>query len=109
MKKPIVYDGRELQYAEPQLNASRDAVMLEFLTQFITDERKQRFEEVQRKLRIQARDAVWWRDACLLYFQTFSNRPIPQDMEHPVHNLDEMMKFKIRITMYENPECGYTK
>ena len=69
----------------------------------------QRFEEVQRKLRIQARDSEWWRDACLLYFQTFSHRPIPQDMEHPVHNLDEMMQFRIPITMYENPECGYTK
>ena len=32
----------------------------------------QRFSEVQSKLRIQARDAVWWKDACLLYFQTFS-------------------------------------
>ncbi len=69
----------------------------------------QRFDEVQRKLRIQARDAEWWRDACLLYFQTFSHRPIPQDMEHPVHNLDEMMKFNIPISMYENPTQGYTK
>ena len=69
----------------------------------------QRFNEVQRKLRIQARDAEWWRDACLLYFQTFSHRPIPQDMEHPVHNLDEMMQFRIPISMYENPEHGYTK
>ena len=69
----------------------------------------QRFEDVQRKLRIQARDAEWWRDACLLYFQTFSHRPIPQDMEHPVHNLDEMMKFNIPISMYENPAQGYTK
>ena len=49
----------------------------------------QRFCDVQRRLRIQARDSEWWRDACLLYFQTFSKRPIPQDMEHPVHNLDE--------------------
>ena len=69
----------------------------------------QRFEEVQRKLRIQARDAEWWRDACLLYFQTFSHRPIPQDVEHPVHNLDEMKQFVIRISMYENPPYGYTK
>ena len=69
----------------------------------------QRFDEVQRKLRIQARDAEWWRDACLLYFQTFSHRPIPQDMEHPVHNLDEMMKFNIPIGMYENPTRGYTQ
>ena len=70
---------------------------------------QQRFDEVQRKLRIQARDAEWWRDACLLYFQTFSHRPIPQDMEHPVHNLDEMMQFVIPISMYENPPYGYTK
>ena len=69
----------------------------------------QRFNEVQRKLRIQARDSEWWRDACLLYFQTFSKRPIPQDVEHPVHNLDEMQKFRIPISMYENPESGYTK
>ncbi|MBO4827592.1 MAG: alpha-glucuronidase [Prevotella sp.] len=70
---------------------------------------QQRFDEVQRKLRIQARDAEWWRDACLLYFQTFSHRPTPQDMEHPVHNLDEMMQFVIPISMYENPAYGYTK
>ena len=69
----------------------------------------QRFEDVQHKLRIQARDAEWWRDACLLYFQTFSHRPIPQDVEHPVHNLDEMMQYVIRISMYENPPYGYTK
>ena len=69
----------------------------------------QRFADVQRKLRIQVRDAEWWRDACLLYFQTFSKRPIPQDMEHPVHNLDEMMKFRIPISNYENPESGYNK
>ena len=70
---------------------------------------KQRFNEIQRKFRIQARDSEWWRDACLLYFQTFSHLPIPQDMEHPVHNLDEMMKFRIPISMYENPESGYNK
>ena len=29
----------------------------------------ERFHEVQSALKIQARDAVWWKDACLLYFQ----------------------------------------
>ena len=46
MKKSIVYDGRETQDIELQQDAARDAVMLEFLTQFITDERRQRFEEI---------------------------------------------------------------
>ena len=68
-----------------------------------------RFDDIQRKLRIQARDAEWWRDACLLYFQTFSHRPFPSDVEHPVHNLDEMMQFHINISNYENPPYGYNK
>lgn len=58
---------------------------------------KQRFAEVQSKLKIQARDAVWWKDACLLYFQTFSKRPIPYDIERPVHELDDLMKIKLNM------------
>ena len=46
MKKSIVYDGREGQNLEFQQNAALDIAMLEFLTQFITDERRQRFEEI---------------------------------------------------------------
>jgi alpha-glucuronidase len=56
---------------------------------------RQRFGEVQSKLRIQARDALWWKDACLLYFQTFSKRPVPYDMERPVHELEELKKIKL--------------
>lgn len=54
-----------------------------------------RFEEVQSKLKIQSRDAVWWRDACLLYFQTFSKKPIPYDLERPIYELDDLMKIKL--------------
>lgn len=54
-----------------------------------------RFEEVQSKLKIQARDAVWWRDACLLYFQTFSKKPVPYDLERPIYELDDLMKIKL--------------
>ena len=57
----------------------------------------QRFAEVQSKLRIQARDAVWWKDACLLYFQTFSKRPIPYDIERPVHDLDSLKAIKLDL------------
>jgi alpha-glucuronidase len=48
----------------------------------------QRFKEVQRKLRRQCRDAQIWKDACLLYFQQFSRRPIPYDIERPVYDLE---------------------
>jgi len=52
----------------------------------------QRFSEVQSKLRRQCRDAQIWKDACLLYFQQFSQMPIPFDIERPVNDLDYLMK-----------------
>jgi len=57
----------------------------------------QRFTEVQSRLKIQARDAVWWRDACLLYFQTFSGQPIPYELERPVNDLEELKKIKLNM------------
>ncbi|HEX7294761.1 MAG TPA: alpha-glucuronidase family glycosyl hydrolase [Pyrinomonadaceae bacterium] len=44
---------------------------------------------VTQKLAIQERDAVWWRDACLLYFQTFAKRPLPSGVEHATRPLAE--------------------
>ena len=46
-----------------------------------------RFVHVQTLLRRQEREARWWRDACLLYFQTFSQRPLPPGVEPPEHTL----------------------
>lgn len=56
-----------------------------------------RFKHVQSRLKIQSRDAVWWKDACLLYFQTYSGLPIPYDIERPVHELDELKKIKLDL------------
>ena len=41
----------------------------------------ERHAAIAQKLAIQERDAVWWRDACLLYFQTFAKRPLPRGVE----------------------------
>ncbi|MCC8185952.1 MAG: alpha-glucuronidase [Bacteroides sp.] len=68
-----------------------------------------RFRQVQHRLKIQARDAVWWRDACLLYFRTFSRLPIPYELERPVHELKDMMEYRIDITNFECPPYGFTK
>lgn len=56
---------------------------------------KTRFNDIQYKLKIQARDAQWWRDACLLYFQTFSRKPIPLELERPVYDLEELMRMEV--------------
>jgi alpha-glucuronidase len=46
-----------------------------------------RFEHVKTLLKIQAKEARWWRDACLLYFQTFSKLPFPAGFEQPLESL----------------------
>lgn len=55
------------------------------LKSYIDDER---FEQVKMLLGIQEKEAVWWRNACLLYFQTFSGMPIPSNYEKPDHDLE---------------------
>jgi len=55
-----------------------------------------RFTEVQTRLQRQADDAVIWRDACLLYFQTFSKRPLPAGVEAPAHNLEYYKAIQLR-------------
>ncbi len=54
----------------------------------------QRFEQVSMLLNTQIEEAIWWRNACLLYFQTFSKLPIPNDYEQPLHNLDYYKNLK---------------
>lgn len=63
----------------------------------------QRFQDVQRKLKIQTHDAQWWKDACLLYFQQFSKKPFPPDYERPVYNLDDLKKVHIPLGLFGNP------
>ena len=46
-----------------------------------------RFADVDGYLKIQEKEAIWWRDAAVQYFQTFSRQPIPSDLERPEHPL----------------------
>ena len=49
---------------------------------------EERFERVKMLLKIQEKEAKWWRNACVLYFQTFSKQPIPAEFEKPDHTLE---------------------
>jgi alpha-glucuronidase len=51
----------------------------------------ERHDEVRAFLAIQEQEARWWRDACVLYFQTFSGKPIPASYERPGHDLGHYM------------------
>jgi alpha-glucuronidase len=54
----------------------------------------ERFNHVRQLLQIQYQEAVWWRNACVLYFQTFSKRPIPKELPAPDKSLDYYMKLE---------------
>ncbi len=61
------------------------SVMWKELHGMIDDER---FESVKTLLKIHEGEAIWWRNACILYFQTFSNMPIPPGLEKPDKTLE---------------------
>ncbi|MDH7605858.1 MAG: alpha-glucuronidase, partial [Melioribacter sp.] len=52
---------------------------------------KDEFEHVKMLLNIQLKEAIWWRNACVLYFQTFSKMPIPNELEKPDKSLEYYM------------------
>ena len=52
----------------------------------------QRYQEVREKLIRQAKDAMWWRDAVIQYFQQFSNMPLPAKCYPFQHPLEELLE-----------------
>jgi len=47
----------------------------------------ERYAQVSTFLEIQEKEARWWRDASIAYFQTFSHRPLPAGYAPPAHDL----------------------
>ncbi len=58
----------------------------------------------QRLFDRQAKDAWWWRDACLLYFQQYSNLPFPIDSPAPRHSLDALMRYHLDMDNYSTAD-----
>ena len=60
----------------------------------------QRHAAQQRLFDRQAKDAWWWRDACLLYFQQYSHLPFPLGSPAPRYSLEELMRYKLNMDNY---------
>ncbi len=50
------------------------------------------FADIKGRLAAQHREALNWRDACVLYFQTYAKQPIPAPFTPPTRTLAEMKK-----------------
>ena len=60
---------------------------------YVDDER---YRQVATFLAIQQREAQWWRDACIAYFQSINGLPLPPGYAPPKHSLKyyESLSFK---------------
>jgi len=56
------------------------------------------FADVSGRLAAQQREALWWRDACVLYFQQYSKMPIPAPLTPPTRTLEEIKEL---VRMYQ--------
>lgn len=64
---------------------------------------QRRYNDVYVKIVRQAKDAMWWRDACLQYFQQFSGLPFPEECGNPQYSLEDLRRFRLRISNFETP------
>lgn len=61
------------------------------------------WEDINMRLDVQAKDAVWWRDACLLYFQEINHKPWPSTSEPAKYKLEDLKQIHLGISNYECP------
>jgi len=60
---------------------------------------EERFKETQFNLEKEVAEARWWRDASLLYWQTFSKLPIPAEFEQPAHPFEFYQQLRCPVDM----------
>ncbi|ASV32415.1 alpha-glucuronidase family glycosyl hydrolase [Maribacter cobaltidurans] len=87
----ILWDGIALKYQEG-VDQVKDMINTwDNMKPYLSESE---YREVAMLLEIQLKEAKWWRDACLLYFQTFSNRPLPEGVEKPTKSLEYFKSLK---------------
>jgi len=87
-----LWDGLVHHYDEGVTEVRNMRATWQSLSSYVDHER---YEQISDFLRIQEKEAEWWRDACIAYFQTFSRRPLPTGSAPPARSLEyyESLKF----------------
>lgn len=86
-----LWNGLALKYQEGVNQVAAMQNIWNKTHKYVDDER---FKEVQMLLEIQHKEAKWWRDACLLYFQQYSKKELPLGVEKPTQSLDYFKSLK---------------
>ena len=80
-----LWNGMALKYQEGVDQVANMQVTWNNTKPYIDE---QRFQAVKMLLSIQHKEAQWWRDACLLYFQQFSQQELPKGVVQPTKTLN---------------------
>ncbi|RRQ49378.1 alpha-glucuronidase [Maribacter algicola] len=86
-----LWDGLALRYQEGVDQVSEMIETWEKARNFINNDQ---YHEVKMLLDIQLKEAKWWRDASLLYFQTFSGMELPEGVPKPTKSLEYYKSLK---------------
>lgn len=86
-----LWDGIALRYQKGVNQVYQMLRTWQSVQPYIT---KAQYEDVNMLLQIQLKEAKWWRDACLLYFQSHSNLPLPKEVEKPENTLEYYKSLK---------------
>ncbi|WP_308991356.1 alpha-glucuronidase family glycosyl hydrolase [Mariniflexile litorale] len=86
-----LWDGMALKYQEGVDQVASMISIWEEAKPYVDEER---FSDVYMLLNIQHKEAKWWRDACLLYFQEFSQKSLPVGVEKSTQTLDYFKSLK---------------
>jgi alpha-glucuronidase len=86
-----LWDGLALQYQEGVDQVEEMLKTWGSTGSYISESQ---YKEVRMLLDIQLKEAKWWRDACLLYFQTFSKKELPDGVDKPLHTLEHYQSLK---------------
>lgn len=86
-----LWDGIAIKYQEGVNQVEKMQMTWNQMKNYLDETR---FKEVQMLLNIQHKEAKWWRDACLLYFQQFSGKELPKGVEKPTQTLNYFQSLK---------------
>ena len=75
-----LWDNLGIKYQEGVDEVQQMIKTWELMRTYVSEED---FRHVQMMLSIQLKEAVWWKDACMLYFQQFSRLDFPAEMTPP--------------------------
>lgn len=86
-----LWDGMAIKYQEGVNQVESMVKTWDAMETYVDAER---FNDIKMLLSIQYKEAKWWRDACLLYFQQFSGKPLPDYVEKPTQTLQYFKSLK---------------